>query len=299
MLSQRSSRGQVVPVRVRTPLLVLAVLLGAGGAAWGDGGPPGNELATDLRGTSGEEGYRILNLEKSLGFRRFQSVTYILDPQLRVLESPCYDPVRSEGKPGEGTAVSSMARHPELQHLLKKSKRGEMRVVLLVDEIIGDFFRLVTDKVIPRKELLEVLKEHGARRSELTRDLVTVSVRFRVRSFPDKSDKGDGAVPAHLECEVQLRTFKIKVAPIEDSDPSLTALANLTYCEQIFEDTAVGRVNLEAFSGRPEDAVRAAIIDALKGRLAVNFCMNPRLNRSNLAQELTNDICGVSISDYD
>ena len=98
---------------------------------------------------------------------------------------------------------------------------------------------------------------------------------------------------------VAIDSADIVRAKIADSDSALSKLSDLTYCELIFADEATGSLPLSFFEESPEDAVRAVVIDAFRRKLAVTFCMNPRLNPDDLAQELTNDICGVSLSEHE
>ncbi len=212
------------------------------------------------------KGKEILGLKLDAGFRRFNQLIYIVDPGLKYVGSDCFQPPKRR----KGTASVLRNGVEELKiedstyaSLVKKPPQGDLPLYRVVKEVLADFCNKLCSEP-QRKVDLKQLLEHLGGKAE--KPLVTFALKFWVLRTGDQ---------ASLACRLELRAFRIATEEIKEGN--LAGYADLKKCELVFQDVAVGVAPLAGPDDQnsAENAARAAIIQALRRRIAVNFALNP------------------------
>ncbi len=221
-----------------------------------------------LIGASGQDGVRILHLEKGIGFHQLEGpLNYFIDPGLGT-----YGP---EGKASPGLRDLSESMKPLIE---APAGGGKPRILVPIQQAIDEFMKLVSKRPPERwSSLKDFLTNSPPLQRRVHRIWITFGLRFWIRKAPAGEE---------LQCRLELRAFKAKI----DYDQGTP---NLAQCELVFQDSAVGTVRRGCPSKLPEEEVRAVIIDALRNRIAVNFCLNPSLRPE--ADQKEGGVLGKSI----
>ena len=274
---------RISPPTPRMALMVLGAALGLAAVPPAARGQEStSDFPTSLSGASGNEGVKILHLETRLGFTPLaRGLTYFIDPALKDPRTRLFSPpedAAAEAPAAGGGELKPLEKSDFLRPLIEVS-RGSRGILVPIKQVTEDFLKLISQRdPVSWMDLRDFLDNSDRLREKKDQLWVTLSFRFWSRSGPTGED---------LQCRLDLRAFKTKIEPGDDR-----GAPNLTRCEMVFEDAAVGTVPIRMFKV-PEEAVRAAIINALRNRIAVNFCLNPALQLEE--DQRTGRVLGMSI----
>jgi len=254
--------------------LMLAFPPGASGQS-----PPGRRIAFD-------DVKQQINAMKRRGLvsRKAQSLYYILDPGLKRGDSYCYSPYAVPGQPGRpagpkgggarerrqllSLADSGVAKLAEL--VRAHDPQGDLLAYKVVLAVMDEFFKEFYFGCQAKSSLNDFLKRQGGLASERTDPLFAVGARFWVEQAPDqKPGEGD------LVCRLELRAFKVTLAPIKSRHTTMQERTDLTHLELVFQDHATGVASLADHAQDLEGAMKSAICAAFLDRIGVNFCLSP------------------------
>lgn len=243
---------------------------------------------------------------KAEGFYQMQKpVYYLLDPGLGEKESfgILPDDDKATSRPAASRASDPRKEIPTSWSLILEQDKARQGLIIenQVRDVFDDFFKYACQRPQRMPSLKEFLETTVAKEGEV-RPLFAVGVDFEAH----------GPSREVLHCEVELRLFRVELKPSD-----FHARADLTRCELIYRDRASGQVSLASFRGRQGEAggaegnneeaereaakraVRAAVIQALRNGLAVNFCLNPRIDHKSPVDNLYENVCGrYSVSQY-
>jgi len=221
---------------------------------------------------------------RGLVSRKPRSLPYILDPELRRADSYCYSPYAVPGQPirpagrmsdetGDRRRLLSLADSgiAELAEQVRAhDPRGDLLAYKVVLAVMDEFFKEFYFGRQAKSSLNDFLKREGGLANKRTDPLFTVGARFWVeRGADEKPEQGV------LVCRLELRGFKVTLAPIKSPHTTLQERTDLTRLELVFLDHATGVVPLREYAKDAEGAMKAAIYAAFLDQIAVNFCLSP------------------------
>jgi hypothetical protein len=261
---------------VRPSAAVLSCLLLASGAAGAEGRSDPCSTPSNLLIPSREQGQRTLHLDDKLGFTRLTNqVRYFIDPRLADSESELYGPEKNAVPDAPGVVLKSLK---DAGFTLGADEKRRAKILGPINQATEEFLKLASERPPePWSDLKDFLTRSPTLKKRDDQLWVTLAFRFWVRERSGEKD---------LQCRMELRAFKAKIDYAEQ--------ANLVNCELVFRNTSIGTVPLECPGKVPEETVRAVIINALRNRIAVNFCLNRSLR---LEDDQRESVLGRSINE--
>ncbi|MBN2490925.1 MAG: hypothetical protein JXQ29_08755 [Planctomycetes bacterium] len=242
--------------------------------------------------------------------RKARSLFYLLDPDLNRDGSRCYAPPVEPGSPaslaggvGEHRQAGGVQRVsladagvPELAALGgTRDGQGNVKAYGVALALLDELFKEFCFSRQAKTSLEDFLKREGGLAQARTDPLLAVGLGFWV-------EREAGARPQDgvLVCRLEIRAFKVTVAPIRSDHSTLRERADFTHLELVFQDSAFGRVALKNYRGEGEAAMRSALCAGFLDKVVVNLGLSPAL-QAMLTDAGTRrvDIKGASIARRD